>query len=57
MPVASPNVRLPKMEFKKFNGDPTNWGEFIEYFEATIDKNIQISNIEKSELLGYSFGG
>ena len=39
------------MELKKFNGDPTNWRKFIECFEATIDKNTQISNIEKMNYL------
>ena len=39
------------MELKRFNGDPTNWREFIECFEATIDKNTQISNIEKMNYL------
>ena len=51
MPVDSPNVRLPKMKLKKFNGDSTNWGEFIECFEATIDKNNQKFNIEKKNYL------
>ena len=51
MPVVNPNVLLPKMELKRFNGDPTNWREFIECFEATIDKNTQISNIEKMNYL------
>ena len=51
VPVASPNVRLPKMELKKFNGDPMNCRKFIEYFETTIDKNTQISNIEKMNYL------
>ena len=51
VPVANPNVCLPKMELKEFNGDLTNWGKFIECFEATIDKNNQISNIEKMNYL------
>ena len=51
MPVVNPNVLLPKMELKRFNGDLTNWREFIECFEATIDKNTQISNIEKMNYL------
>ena len=51
VPVASPNVRLPKMKFKKFNGDPNNWREFVECFEATIAKNNQMSNIEKMNYL------
>ena len=39
------------MELKEFNGDLTNWREFIERFEATIDKNNQIPNIEKMNYL------
>ena len=51
VPVGSPNVRLPKMKLKTFNGDPTNWRDFVECYEATLDKNTQISNIEKMNYL------
>ena len=57
VPVASPNVRLLNRELKKFNGDPTNWGKFIECFEATVDKNTQISNIEKMNYLATHLEG
>lgn len=51
VPVVNPNVLLIKMELKRFNGDPTNRREFIECFEATIDKNTQMPNIEKMNYL------
>ena len=57
VPVTSPNVRLLNRELKKFNGDPTNWGKFIECFEATVDKNTQISNIEKMNYLATHLEG
>ena len=47
VPITSPNAQLPKMELKKFHGDPTNWLEFIECYETTIDKNTQTSTTEK----------
>ena len=44
-------LRLPKFEIKKFNGDPTNWKSFIESFNAAIDLNNDLSNIEKMNFL------
>ena len=31
-------IKLPKFELKKFNGDPINWKGFIQSFDAAIDK-------------------
>ena len=43
----SSHLKLPKFELKKYNGDPANWRSFIESFEAAIDSNPQLSDIEK----------
>ena len=40
-------VKLPKILIKKFNGDPINWQQFSDTFEATVHKNESLSNIEK----------
>ena len=45
------SVKLPKMVIKKFDGDPTNWSTFIDMFEATIDENTSLSNVEKMTYL------
>ena len=44
-------MKLPKFELKKYNSDPTNWRSFIESFEAAIDSNSQLSDIEKINFL------
>ena len=44
-------MKLPKFELKKCNGDPANWRSFIESFEAAIDSNSQLSDIEKMNFL------
>ena len=47
-------VKLPKIIIKKFSGDPVSWRQFEETFEATVDKNTNLSDIEKfSYLKGY----
>ncbi|XP_057298583.1 uncharacterized protein LOC130629417 [Hydractinia symbiolongicarpus] len=51
---ASSSIKLPKIEIKKFDGDPTNWFSFIDSFEAAVDKNDHLSNVEKMNyLLGF----
>ena len=50
-------VKLPKILIKKFNGDPINWQQFSDTFEATVHKNESLSNIEKfTYLKGYIEG-
>ena len=44
-------VRLPKLEIKKYNGDPTAWKTFYESFLAAVDKNNGLENIEKMNFL------
>ena len=40
-------VRLPKIVLKTFSGDPLEWKSFKETFEAAVDNNKNISNVEK----------
>ena len=47
VPIASPNVQLPKMESKKFNSDSTNWCKFIECFEAQLIKTPRYLILKK----------
>ena len=50
------NIRLPKLEIKKFGGEPTEWTQFYETFESAIHKNMQIAAVEKfAYLKGYLF--
>ena len=41
------SVRLPKIEIKKFHGDPVQWQQFADTFDATITSNEHISDVEK----------
>ena len=43
----SRNVKLPKLEIKKFSGEPTAWMTFIDSFEATVDRSTNLSDVEK----------
>ena len=45
------SVRLPILEIPTFSGDRLKWTEFWDTFEATVDKNSNISNIEKLNYL------
>ena len=50
-------VRLPKLEIRKFNGDPTLWPEFSDTFNIAIHKNTDLSDIERfTYLKGYLTG-
>ena len=40
------NVKLPVFEIKKFTGDPEEWISFNESFNAAVDSNKQLSNIQ-----------
>ena len=44
-------VKLPRFEIKKFQGDPTCWKSFIESFDAAVDDNENLSDIEKMNFL------
>lgn len=45
------SVRLPILEIPTFNGDKLKWSEFWDTFEASVDKNTNISDIEKLNYL------
>ncbi|XP_062715180.1 uncharacterized protein LOC134291448 [Aedes albopictus] len=40
-------VRLPTLELPTFSGDYMDWPAFRDAFEALIDKNLQLSNVQK----------
>ena len=46
-PVIKPNINLPKLVLKKFSGNPIMWQQFYDTFEAAIDKNENLSNVQK----------
>ncbi|KAL1244187.1 Phosphatidylinositol 4-kinase alpha [Trichinella spiralis] len=45
------NVRLPKLEISKYNGDPHDWQRFHEEFSNSIHTNKNLSTIEKFSYL------
>ena len=50
-------VKLPKIYIKKFTGDPMQWQQFEDTFDATITGNERISDVEKfTYLRGYLSG-
>ena len=46
-PVIKPNINLPKLVIKKFSGSPIMWQQFYDTFEAAVDKNENLSNVQK----------
>ena len=42
-----PDVKLPKINLKKFNGKLTHWTTFCESFESSIHNNTSLSEIDK----------
>lgn len=47
----SSNVKLPRLEIMKFTGEFTKWQTFYDSFEAAVEKNQSLSNIEKFNYL------
>lgn len=47
IPQQSIAVQLPTLELPSFSGDYTNWPSFRDAFEALIDRNTQLSNVQK----------
>ena len=48
---------LPELVLKKFSGDPLEWNQFRETYEAAIHQNTRISNVQKfSDLINYLDG-
>ena len=44
-------IKLPKLELKKFNGDHSKWISFWDTFEASVHKNENLSPIDKFNYL------
>lgn len=44
-------VKLPKLEIKKFSGDPLTWQTFLESFECAVDQNDGLSSVQKMNYL------
>ena len=44
-------VKLPKIEIKKFSGDPLNWKTFHDSFKSAVDENSSLNNVEKMNYL------
>ena len=49
------NVKLPKLEITKFDGDAIKWKSFADSFHAAIDSCTQLSDVEKFNYL-FFFG-
>ena len=50
-------AKHPKMVIKKFLGDPTMWRTFSEIFDATVNQDDTLSDIEKFSFLKGYLGG
>ena len=46
-PVKSSGLKLPKLDATIFSGDATHWKSFIEFFDAAVHLNEQLSDVEK----------
>ena len=40
-------MKLPKLEIKKFDRDPSIWTTFIDCFTSAIHENNELSNMQK----------
>lgn len=45
------HAKLPKLELRKFSGDPINWLPFCESFESAIHENTTLSDVERFQYL------
>jgi len=56
-PRASIDVKLPKLNIKKFSGNANDYQPFIESFTESVDKNKSIPNVQKlNYLMGFLTG-
>ena len=46
-PTPRIHINLPKINIKSFEGDPLEWLTFWDSFSAAIDKNLELSDVEK----------
>ena len=44
------HAKLPKLELKKFHGNPIEWYPFWESFESAVHKNSNLSGVDKSTI-------
>jgi len=51
------HAKLPKLELKKFSGNPIYWHPFWESFESAIDKNTSLNDVDKFQYLKSLLGG
>ena len=51
------NVKLPKIEIRKFYGDATEWQQFYDSFSCAVDQNNSLSDVEKMNYLVNLLGG
>ena len=45
------HVKLPKITSKSFTGNPLLWLSFWNSFQASVDKNSDISSVDKMNYL------
>ena len=45
------HAKLPKLELKKFHGNPIEWYPFWESFESAVHKNPNLSGVDKFNYL------
>ena len=45
------SCKLPKLSLKRFNGEPSLWTQFWDSFESAVDKNPELSEIDKFNYL------
>ena len=50
-PTPRIHINLPKINIKSFEGDPLEWLTFWDSFSAAIDKNLELSDVEKMNYL------
>ena len=56
-PHQNQNIKLPRIDIKKFSGDVIEWQTFFDSFEVDVHSNNKISSIEKTNyLLSYLTG-
>ena len=48
---ATPQVKLPKLDLTKFNGEISNWPTLWDAFESSIHKNTKLAPIDKYNYL------
>ena len=46
-PAPRMHINLPKINIKSFGGDPLQWLTFWDSFSAAIDKNHELSDVDK----------